>query len=146
MPPLYRVEANREYIRGTASALVQKQAHEKRHRVVQLDAVFWKRAEKLIRPYGSGWTPRLSWVAQRVADQSHMSDASAHSTFQEVPAMTESIWVGLDVHQDSITAAVLRGGSMQPEVVRLSGDLMKASTGGSPFQVCGTSSRSNPRG
>jgi transposase len=39
--------------------------------------------------------------------------------------MTESIWVGLDVHQDSITAAILRGAVMQPEVVRLSGDLMK---------------------
>lgn len=39
--------------------------------------------------------------------------------------MTESTWVGLDVHQDSITAAILRGTSSQPEVVRLSGDLMK---------------------
>ncbi len=39
--------------------------------------------------------------------------------------MTKSTWVGLDVHQDSITAAILRGESNAPEVVRLSGDLMK---------------------
>lgn len=39
--------------------------------------------------------------------------------------MNQSTWVGLDVHQDSITAAILRGDSSQPEVVRLSGDLMK---------------------
>jgi len=39
--------------------------------------------------------------------------------------MTKSTWVGLDVHQDSITAAILRDDSTQPEVVRLSGDLMK---------------------
>jgi transposase len=39
--------------------------------------------------------------------------------------MTKSTWVGLDVHQDSITAAILRDDSNPPEVVRLSGDLMK---------------------
>lgn len=39
--------------------------------------------------------------------------------------MTKSTWVGLDVHQDSITAAILRDDSNGPEVVRLSGDLMK---------------------
>ena len=39
--------------------------------------------------------------------------------------MTKSTWVGLDVHQDSITAAILRDDSNLPEVVRLSGDLMK---------------------
>jgi len=39
--------------------------------------------------------------------------------------MDQSTWVGLDVHQDSITAAILREGSATPEVVRLSGDLMK---------------------
>jgi transposase len=39
--------------------------------------------------------------------------------------MSKSTWVGLDVHQDSITAAVLREDSSHPEVVRLSGDLMK---------------------
>jgi hypothetical protein len=33
--------------------------------------------------------------------------------------------VGLDVHADSITAAILRPGSEQPEVMKLSSDLMK---------------------
>ena len=39
--------------------------------------------------------------------------------------MKEYIWVGLDVHVDSITAAILEGDSEKPEVVRLSSDLMK---------------------
>jgi transposase len=39
--------------------------------------------------------------------------------------MSEYIHVGLDVHQNSITAAVLSPGSDRAEVVRLSGDLMK---------------------
>jgi len=39
--------------------------------------------------------------------------------------MTECTWVGLDVHLDSITAAVLEGDAPQPEGVRLSGDLME---------------------
>jgi len=39
--------------------------------------------------------------------------------------MSEYIHVGLDVHQDSITAAILHPDSDHPEVVRLSGDLMK---------------------
>ena len=36
---------------------------------------------------------------------------------------TDQIWVGLDVHQSSITAAVLYGDSHEPEVVRMRGDL-----------------------
>jgi transposase len=39
--------------------------------------------------------------------------------------MSEYIYVGLDVHQDSITVAILYPGSDQAEVIRLSGDLMK---------------------
>lgn len=40
--------------------------------------------------------------------------------------MQESIiWVGLDVHKDSITAAILEGESSRAEVVRLSSDLPK---------------------
>lgn len=39
--------------------------------------------------------------------------------------MNEYIHVGLDVHQDSITAAILEPGSNRADVVRLSGDLMK---------------------
>ena len=36
---------------------------------------------------------------------------------------TDTIWVGLDVHQSSITAAILHGDSPEPDVVRLPGDL-----------------------
>ena len=36
---------------------------------------------------------------------------------------TETIWVGLDVHFRSITAAILHGDSPEPEIVRLPGDL-----------------------
>jgi transposase len=36
---------------------------------------------------------------------------------------TDQIWVGLDVHQSSITAAVLYGDSHEPEVVRMRSDL-----------------------
>lgn len=39
--------------------------------------------------------------------------------------MAECIWVGLDVHKESITAAILEGESQQAEVVKLSADLMK---------------------
>ncbi|MCK4413807.1 MAG: IS110 family transposase [Candidatus Eisenbacteria sp.] len=39
--------------------------------------------------------------------------------------MKESTWVGLDVHAQSITAAILEGDREQPEVIKLSGDLMK---------------------
>ncbi len=39
--------------------------------------------------------------------------------------MNQCIWVGLDVHADSITAAILSGDSQEPEVITLSGDLMK---------------------
>ena len=39
--------------------------------------------------------------------------------------MSKYIWVGLDVHLDSITAAILEGDIQEPEVVKLSGDLMK---------------------
>lgn len=35
------------------------------------------------------------------------------------------IWVGLDVHKDSVVAAVLRGDSADAEVVRLTSDLMR---------------------
>ena len=36
---------------------------------------------------------------------------------------TAPIWVGMDVHQDSITAAILFGDSPEPRVERLPGDL-----------------------
>jgi transposase len=39
--------------------------------------------------------------------------------------MNQFTWVGLDVHADSITAAVLEGDNQQPEIIKLSGDLMK---------------------
>lgn len=39
--------------------------------------------------------------------------------------MNQSIWIGLDVHVESITAAILEGDRSDAEVVKLSGDLMK---------------------
>ena len=39
--------------------------------------------------------------------------------------MSDYIWVGLDVHVESITAAVLEGDRQEAEVVKLSGDLHK---------------------
>ena len=39
--------------------------------------------------------------------------------------MTQCTWIGLDVHLDSITAAILVGDATDAEVVRLSGDLMQ---------------------
>ena len=39
--------------------------------------------------------------------------------------MDKYIWVGLDVHLDSIIAAILDGYAQESEVVTLSGDLMK---------------------
>ena len=39
--------------------------------------------------------------------------------------MSQYIWIGLDVHADSITAAILEGDSQDPEIITLSGDLMK---------------------
>ncbi|MBM4130731.1 IS110 family transposase [bacterium] len=39
---------------------------------------------------------------------------------------TQTIWVGMDVHQASITAAILHGDSVEPQVVRLPGDLNAA--------------------
>ena len=39
--------------------------------------------------------------------------------------MSKYIWVGLDVHLDSITAAILEHDTQEPEVVTLSGGLMK---------------------
>ena len=39
---------------------------------------------------------------------------------------TNTIWVGMDVHQASITAAILHGDSLHPEIVRLPGDLNAA--------------------
>ena len=39
--------------------------------------------------------------------------------------MSKYTWIGLDVHLDSITAAILCGDAEIPEIVKLSGDLMK---------------------
>lgn len=39
--------------------------------------------------------------------------------------MSKYIWVGLDVHLESITAAVLEGDRNEAEIVKMSGDLMK---------------------
>ena len=39
--------------------------------------------------------------------------------------MSKYTWIGLDVHLDSITAAILYGDAEIPEIVKLSGDLMK---------------------
>ncbi len=39
--------------------------------------------------------------------------------------MSERIWVGLDVHVKSITAAILEEDRSEVEVIKLSGDLMK---------------------
>lgn len=39
---------------------------------------------------------------------------------------TETIWVGMDVHQASITASILHGDSVEPQVVRLPSDLNAA--------------------
>jgi len=36
---------------------------------------------------------------------------------------TETVWIGMDVHQDSITAAILFGQDSTPQVERLPGDL-----------------------
>ncbi len=36
---------------------------------------------------------------------------------------TDPIWVGLDVHQNSVTAAVLYGDSSDPEIIRMGGGL-----------------------
>jgi transposase len=39
--------------------------------------------------------------------------------------MEDYIWVGLDVHLESITAGILEDGGSDPEIVKMSGDLMK---------------------
>jgi hypothetical protein len=39
--------------------------------------------------------------------------------------MSQYIWIGLDVHVDSITAAILEGDQESPDVSKMSGDLMK---------------------
>lgn len=39
--------------------------------------------------------------------------------------MSEYTWIGLDVHADSITAAILEGNREEPEVIKLSSDLRK---------------------
>ena len=39
--------------------------------------------------------------------------------------MEDCTWVGLDVHRDSVTAAVLEGASGSADVIRLSADLNK---------------------
>jgi transposase len=45
--------------------------------------------------------------------------------FERSPAMIQSTFVGLNVHAESITAAILKGDSQQAEVINLSGDLLK---------------------
>ena len=42
--------------------------------------------------------------------------------------MSDYIWVGLDVHVESITAAILEGDGQEAEVVKLSGDLRTGRT------------------
>lgn len=39
--------------------------------------------------------------------------------------MTQYIWIGLDVHAESIKAAILEGEAQEPEIVSMSGDLMQ---------------------
>lgn len=39
--------------------------------------------------------------------------------------MNQTTFVGLDVHAESITAAILEGDSQEPEIIKLSADLMK---------------------
>ncbi len=39
--------------------------------------------------------------------------------------MNKYTWIGLDVHKESITAAILEGDSQDPDVVKTSGDLTK---------------------
>jgi transposase len=39
--------------------------------------------------------------------------------------MSQYIWIGLDVHVDSITAAILEGDQEKPDVLKMSGNLMK---------------------
>lgn len=39
--------------------------------------------------------------------------------------MSKYTWIDLDVHADSIAAAILEGDREQPEVIKLSSDLMK---------------------
>jgi transposase len=39
--------------------------------------------------------------------------------------MNQYIWVGMDVHQESITAAILEGDSHEVQVLKMSGDLTK---------------------
>ena len=58
-----------------------------------------------------------------VAGQSHKrAELSERSPTMEQYS-TDEIWVGLDVHQSSITAAVLHGQTHDPEIVRMRGDL-----------------------
>lgn len=40
-------------------------------------------------------------------------------------SQSKYIWVGLDVHMDSITAAILEDDGNDAEVLKMSGDLMK---------------------
>jgi len=58
-----------------------------------------------------------------LADQSHMRGKLSERSPTMEQYSTDQIWVGLDVHQSSITAAVLYGDSHDPEVVRMRGDL-----------------------
>jgi len=56
--------------------------------------------------------------------------------------MNTTTFVGLDVHAESITAAILQGDSQEAEVIKLSGDLMKVRqffrrlTGKAPVRAC----------
>jgi len=43
-----------------------------------------------------------------------------------IESSTETLWVGLDVHQNSITAAILHGNEPEPTIQRLPGDLNAA--------------------
>lgn len=51
---------------------------------------------------------------------------------------TSTVWVGMDVHQDSVTAAVLVGDQTTPEVHRLDGDLNSVRRLFRRLEGCGT--------
>jgi len=58
-----------------------------------------------------------------VADQSHMRGKLSERSPTMDEYTTDPIWVGLDVHQNSVTAAVLYGDSSDPEIIRMGGGL-----------------------
>lgn len=57
------------------------------------------------------------------AGQSHMGAKLPGRSPTMEQYSTDQIWVGLDVHQSSITAAVLHGQTHDPEIVRTRSDL-----------------------